>query len=67
MLDFLLERSTVISLAIIGGVLSLTVAWCSPRKIFSDRITGLLNKAAYGFMAASMVFFILAGLIGNQG
>jgi len=62
-LDFFLQRSTVIALAITGGILSLIVSWCSAKGLLSEKNLKLLNKAAYAFMALSMVGFIAAGLL----
>ena len=66
MLEFLLQRSTVIALAILGGALSLAVSWFSGRGSMSPATLNLLNKAAYGCMAASMILFIFAGLLAGR-
>ena len=66
MLDLLLQRSTVITLAVIGGMLSLLVSWLTPKTILSENQLKLLNKAAYGFMGVSMLLFITAGLLGGK-
>ncbi len=62
--DWLLDRSTVIGLAIIGGVLSIAASWCQVRGIVSEDIIKKLNQAAYAFMAVSIILFISAGMIG---
>lgn len=67
MLEFLLERSTVITLAVIGGVLSLLVSGLTGRETLSPKILNVINKASYLFMMVSVVLFIAAGLIRLQG
>ena len=62
MLEVLLQRSTVVSLAVIGGVLSLCVTVLSSRGALSENAIKNLNKVAYGFMGLSMLLFIAAGL-----
>ena len=62
MLSFLLERSTVIGLAVVGGILSLIASWCSARKMLSAQSLYWINKLAYVFMGASMLLFVIAGL-----
>jgi len=67
MLDLLVQRSTVVTLAIIGGVLSLAISVLSARGVLSDSAIKHLNKVAYVFMGLSMIFFIAAGLAGPLG
>jgi len=62
MLEVLLQRSTVVSLAIIGGILSLCVTVLASRGALSENAIKNLNKVAYGFMGLSMLLFIAAGL-----
>ena len=62
MLEVLLQRSTVVSLAVIGGLLSLCVAVLASRGALSENAIKNLNKLAYGFMGLSMLLFIAAGL-----
>ena len=64
MLDLLLQRSTVVTLAIIGCVLSLAISVLSARGALSMSATKRLNKVAYVFMGLSMILFIAAGLAG---
>jgi len=64
MIETLFERSTVIGLAVIGGVLSLVASWSQSRGWVTDQQHKSLNKAAYGFMAVSILLFICAGLFG---
>lgn len=63
--DWLLERSTVIGLAIVGGVLSVFASWCQSRATMAQH-ANWINKAAYGFMAVSIVLFIGAGMFGAK-
>ena len=63
--EWLLDRVTVIGLAVIGGVLSVLASWCGSRNLISAQSAMRLNQAAYAFMAASMILFILAGLLGS--
>ncbi|MEJ6598284.1 MAG: hypothetical protein QMB50_01075 [Gammaproteobacteria bacterium] len=62
MLEVLLQRSTVVSLAVIGGLLSLCVTVLASRGVLSENAIKNLNKLAYGFMGLSMLLFIAAGL-----
>ena len=62
MLEVLLQRSTVVSLAVIGGLLSLCVTVLASRGTLSENAIKNLNKVAYGFMGLSMLLFIAAGL-----
>ena len=66
MLELFLNRTTVVGLAIIGGVLSLLASWCQSRGSVSEQKLKWLNKAAYVFMAASIILFISAGLFGVE-
>ena len=65
MLDLLLQRSTVVTLAIIGGALSLAISVLSARGALSVSAIKHLNKVAYVFMGLSMILFIAAGLAGS--
>jgi hypothetical protein len=62
MLDLLVQRSTVVALAVIGGVLSLVVTALSARGALSATVIKRLNMASYVFMGSSMLLFIVAGL-----
>ena len=62
MLEVLLQRSTVVSLAVVGGLLSLCVTVLTSRGALSENAIKNLNKVAYGFMGLSMLLFIAAGL-----
>jgi hypothetical protein len=64
--DWLLDRNTIIGLAIIGGVCSVLASWCQSRGAISKQNVIWLNKAAYVFMAASIILFIGAGMFGAK-
>ena len=65
--DWLFERSTVIGLAVLGGVFSILASLCQSRGWLTEQQCKTLNKVAYAFMGASMVLFIFAGLLGIGG
>lgn len=52
----------VVALAVFGGVLSLAAAVVGARGEGARRTARWINGAAYAFMGASMVLFIVAGL-----
>ena len=60
--DWLFERSTVIALAIAGGVFSVLASLCQSRV--TEHQLKMLNRAAYAFMGASIILFVLVGLLG---
>jgi len=61
--DWLLTRETVVTLAVIGAVLSTGASMLQVRKILSERSARLMNYAGYGAMALSMLLFAVAGLL----
>jgi len=63
--DWLLDRTTVIGLAIVGGACSILASWCQSREKLARFANGL-NKVAYLFMAASIILFIAAGMFGTE-
>lgn len=62
--DWLFERSTVIALAIAGGVFSVLASLCQSRGWVTEHQLKMLNRAAYAFMGASIILFVLVGLLG---
>jgi len=62
--DWLFSRSTIIVLAVVGGVVSALTSWCRARGILSEPQITLLNKIAYAFMGASMILFVGVGFFG---
>lgn len=66
MMEFILSRTTVISLAIIGGVFSMLATWCLTTGKASEQTVWWMNKAAYACMGISIILFIGAGLFGTD-
>jgi hypothetical protein len=64
-MDFLLARPVVIGLAILGAVLSTAASMLQSRGMLSEKNAKLMNYAGYGAMGASMLLFVLAGLLGR--
>ena len=62
MIDFLFSRTTIVSLAVIGGVFSVLASWCKARRAVSEPGVRQLNIISYVFMAASIILFIGAGI-----
>ena len=60
-MNWLFERPVVITLAIIGGALSLA-AMLMQNKSAMEQWIRRFNLASYFFMGASVVLFIIAGL-----
>jgi len=65
LIDFILSRETVITLAIIGGFFSMLVSWCRKNGKASEPIIKLMNKFSYVCMSVSIFLFIAAGLFGT--
>ena len=63
-MELLLSKPVVVTLAIIGAVLSTAASFLQTRGYVSERTGKALNWAGYGVMAASMLLFVLAGLWG---
>ena len=63
-MEALLDRRIVIALAVAGGVFALLSSILAVRGKAGERIPRILSYAGYGFMGASMLLFILAGLRG---
>lgn len=61
-MEVLLTRPVVIALAIFGAVLATAASVLQRRGMVSERRALILNYAGYGFMGASMLLFVLAGL-----
>ena len=61
-MGFIASHHVVVALAVAGGVLSLAAAVVGARGEGARRTARWINGAAYGFMGASMVLFIVAGL-----
>jgi hypothetical protein len=64
--DWLLDRTTIIGLAIVGGVFSMLASWCKSRGALAPPYAIWFGKASYAFMAVSVVLFIGAGMFGAE-
>ena len=64
---WLFDRSTVIALAVLGGVFSIITSVCLSKGWITEQQAKLLNKAAYACMGVSMFLFVGAGLLGAGG
>jgi predicted membrane channel-forming protein YqfA (hemolysin III family) len=64
--DWLLDRSTVIGLAILGGICSLLASWCQSRESIPTQYASWFSKAAYVFMATSIILFVGAGMFATE-
>lgn len=60
-MDWLLTREAVITLAVLGAIASVIASILQTNGRISAERAGQLNKAGYGFMAASMLLFIVIG------
>ena len=63
-MELLLSRPVVVGLAVLGAVLSSAASFLQTRGYVGEKAGRSLNWAGYGFMGASMVLFVLAGLLG---
>ena len=62
MMGFFTSHQAIVALAIAGGVFSIAATLLAARGDGARRTARWVNGAAYGFMGASMVLFIVAGL-----
>ena len=67
MMDWLLSREAVITLAILGGIASVVAGLLKVRGAISALRARQLNAAGYVFMGLSMLLFIAAGMRGGGG
>lgn len=65
-MEWLLHRSVVVGIAVVGGILSLFALLLQRQRHGSDKLVQKLNLLSYVFMGASMLLFIIAGLRGPQ-
>lgn len=65
MIELLLSKPVVVTLAILGAVLSTAASFLQARGKIGEKGGRALNWAGYGVMGASMLLFVLAGLLGN--
>jgi len=61
-MELLLAKPVVVTLAILGAVLSTAASFLQTRNYVSEKTGKALNWAGYGVMGASMLLFVLAGL-----
>jgi len=62
-MEILLSKPVVVALALAGAVLSTVASWLQTRGKVSEKTGRAINYAGYGAMAASMLLFVLAGLL----
>lgn len=65
-MEWLFARSTVIGVAVVGGILSV-LAMALQKQPARAKLVRQLNVGSYLLMGTSMVLFILAGLRGANG
>ena len=56
-------KAAVVALAILGALLASAASFLQMRGYVSAAISRGLNWAGYGVMGASMLLFVLAGLL----
>lgn len=66
-MELLLNRSVVVTFAVLGAVLTTAASALQSRGRINERTARFLNYAGYGSMGASMLLFALAGLLGTAG
>jgi uncharacterized protein with PQ loop repeat len=62
-MELLLSKTVVVALAIVGAVLCTAASFLQMRGYVSEKTGKAINYAGYGVMAASMLLFVLAGLL----
>lgn len=63
-MELLLSRPFVVGLAVLGALLSAGASILQTRGYVGEKAGRALNWAGYGAMGASMLLFVLAGLLG---
>jgi hypothetical protein len=61
-MEILLTKPVVVTLAIIGAVLSSSASFLQMRGYVGAKAAKALNWTGYSVMGASMLLFVLAGL-----
>jgi hypothetical protein len=61
-MELLLAKPVVVTLALLGALLSSAASFLQVRGYVSIRVAKGMNWAGYGAMGASMLLFVLAGL-----
>jgi hypothetical protein len=64
-MELVLSKPVVVTLALLGAVLSSAASFLQARGYVSAKAGKALNWAGYGAMGASMLLFVLAGLWGR--
>jgi hypothetical protein len=62
-MELLLTKPVVVALAILGALLSTAASFLQVRGYLGEKAGKALNWAGYGVMGASMLLFVLAGLL----
>ena len=62
-MEILLSKPLVVALALAGALLSTLASWLQTRGKVGEKTGRAINYAGYGAMAASMLLFVLAGLL----
>jgi hypothetical protein len=60
-MDWLFSRTTVITLAVLGGVFAVLASLLQSQGALPEPRVKQLYRIAYGLMIASMVLFVVAG------
>lgn len=66
-MELLFSRPVVVAFAVLGALLSTAASILQSRGLVGEGGARILNYAGYGFMGASMLLFVLAGLRGIAG
>ncbi len=61
-MELLLTKPVVVALAVLGALLSSAASFLQTRGYLGEKAGRALNWAGYGFMGASILLFVLAGL-----
>jgi hypothetical protein len=61
-MELLLTKPVVVTLAILGAVLSSLASFLQMHGYVSEKTARALNWAGYGVMGVSVLLFVLAGL-----
>ena len=62
-MELLLSKPVVVTLAVLGAILSSSASFLQRRGYVSEKAGRALNWAGYGVMGLSMLLFVLAGLL----
>jgi len=61
MMDWLVSRATIITLAVLGGIFAALASLLRTRGPEQATLVRQLNLVGYVFMVASMILFVIAG------